>query len=156
MARPGLLAGLCRGSWLLLGAALFVAPPAWGDDALLLGAWEGGDRATRAIYGRLLVTPAFVKWSGSRANPACRVRYRLVTRKEAGAYPDALPGFDAAPGVPGYTVFRLALQRRACTRGRTALQFAIPVAKPARAELVTYDRRGRPVSWGHLDRPDGR
>jgi hypothetical protein len=44
------------------------------------------------------------------------------------------------------------LQKRACTRGRSALQFAIPVATPERAELVTYDRRGRPVSWGHLDR----
>jgi hypothetical protein len=120
-----------------------------------MGAWVGGDRASEAIYGKLAVTPAFVKWSGSRANPGCRVRYRLVASEEMDHYPDSLPDLERVPdgrGAPRYAVFRLALQKRACTRGRSALQFAIPVATPERAELVTYDRRGRPVSWGHLDR----
>ncbi len=139
----------------LLGAAIFGASPVWGADTPFLGSWMGGDRASEAVYGRLVVSPAFVKWSGSRANPGCRVRYRLVASGEAEAYPDALPGLDVFPqteAAPRYRVFRLALQQRACTRGRSALQFAIPATMPERAELVTYDRRGQPVSWGHLNR----
>jgi hypothetical protein len=139
----------------LLGAAIFGASPVLGADTPLLGTWRGGDRASEAVYGRLVVTPGFVTWSGSRANPGCRVRYRLVAREETDRYPDALPGLDAvAEGetAPRYAVFRLALQRRACTRGRSALQFAVPAAVPERAELITYDRRGQPVSWGHLTR----
>lgn len=124
-------------------------------DALLLGAWLGGDRASEAVYGNLAVTPGFIRWSGSRANPGCRVRYRLVSTEEMDHYPDSLPDPESVPegkAAPRYAVFRLALQKRACTRGRSVLQFAIPVATPERAELVTYDRRGRPVSWGHLNR----
>lgn len=139
----------------LLGTAIFGASPVWGADKLLLGTWTGADRASEAVYGRMVVSPAFVKWSGSRANPGCRVRYRLVASGEVETYPDALPGLAAFPPVeagPRYRVFRLALQQRACTRGRSVLQFAIPAAMPERAELVTYDRRGHPVSWGHLDR----
>lgn len=139
----------------LLGAAIFGASPVLGADTPFLGAWMGGDRASEAVYGRLVVSPAFVKWSGSRANPGCRVRYRLVASGEAETYPDALPGLDVLPpaeAAPRYRVFRLVLQQRACTRGRSALQFAVPAAVPERAELITYDRRGQPVSWGHLTR----
>lgn len=139
----------------LLGAAIFGAGPVLAADELIAGVWIGGDRASEAVYGRLVVTPAFVKWSGSRANPGCRVRYRLVSREETDSYPDALPGLEPVPEVgsaPRYAVFRLALQKRACTRGRSTLQFAIPAATPERAELITYDRRGQPVSWGHLNR----
>lgn len=141
----------------LLGLLAVPALSAGGDDALLLGRWEGGDRASQARFGHLVLTSTHVRWSGSRANPPCKVAYRLIKREQAEHYPDALPQLTDVPaeepGSPRYTVFRLALEKRACSGGRSQLQFAIPVATPARAELVSYDRRGQPVSWGHLERP---
>lgn len=153
----GLVPKLRRAALLLIGLLASGAVPAWGNDSLLLGAWEGGDRASQARYGRILVRQTYIKWTGSRANPGCRVGYRLVARDAVDRYPDAVldseevPRADAA--APRYTVFRLALQKRACAAGRSALQFAIPTATPDRAELITYDALGRPVSWGHLNRP---
>jgi len=153
----GALARLRRIAILVFGGMAVVLAPARAADTLLLGAWEGGDRASQARYGRVVITPYLVKWSGSAANKGCQVGYRLLSRLESDRYPDALPDADAAPrtdsGAPRYTVFLLRLKKRACAEGRSAIQFAIPQATPERAELVTYDRAGRPVSWGHLTRP---
>lgn len=145
------------------------------DHRTLIGTWDGTDRASQARYGRIRLTEKSIQWSGSRANPGCRVRYTLVTSSLERSYPDELlsntlpvpPGptdvLLAAPAnppvtvpltdiQPEFSVFRLALQKRRCTGQRSALQFAIPTTAPNQAELITYDRQGKAVSWGHLAR----
>ena len=135
----------------------------------LIGTWDGTDRASQARYGRIRVTEKSIQWSGSRANIACRVRYTLVAESLGHSYPDALPmpaptesslaaptnQLVTAPSTdlqPKFSTFRLALQKRRCAGLRSALQFAIPIGNPNQAELVTYDRHGKAVSWGHLAR----
>lgn len=146
-----------------------------GDPRTLLGTWDGTDRASQARYGRIRVTEKSIQWSGSRAISGCRVRYTLVAAGLERSYPDALPAdslpippspIDGSIDVPAnppvtnpateiqpkFSVFRLALQKRHCTGQRSALQFAILTTAPNQAELVTYDRQGKAVSWGHLAR----
>ncbi len=141
------------------------------DDQLLVGTWDAGDRASQARYGRLWVSASHLQWSGSRVYPGCRLRYTVAARETGDTYRDALPG-PAGPdrqppappngenagsaraniASPSYAVFRLALQKKPCAGGRSAMQFAIPVANPDRAELITYDENSRPVTWGHFER----
>lgn len=135
----------------------------------LIGTWDSTDRASQARYGRIRVTDKSIQWSGSRANISCRVRYTLVDESVGRSYPDALPmpaateNSLAAPAnqpvttpstdlQPEFSTFRLALQKRRCIGQRSALQFAVPTDNPNQAELVTYDRHGKAVSWGHLTR----
>lgn len=120
----------------------------------LLGDWVAGDRAGQARYGHINITDSRIAWSGSAANPGCSVSYRLQSRLDMQAYPDALPGLDAAAHSRRHQVFRLALEDRRCAGGRSELQFAIAADAPERAELIGYDRDHRPVSWGHVLRPD--
>ncbi len=147
------------------------AAAATGDDQLLVGTWDAGDRASQARYGRLWVSASHLQWSGSRVYPGCRLRYTVAAREPGHTYRDALPGL-AGPGnrppgpptgenagsareniaSPSYAVFRLALQQKPCAGGRSTMQFAIPVANPDRAELITYDGKSRPVAWGHFER----
>lgn len=121
--------------------------------APLLGTWVAGDRAAQARYGRIEVRQGEIEWSGSAANPGCRVGYRLQFRHDMPSYPDALPGLDDGARLRRHQVFRLALDSRPCTAGRGELQFAIATDAPDRAELIGYDRDHHPVSWGHVLRP---
>jgi len=133
------------------------AGAACAEQSLLTGTWDGADRASQARYGRIWITNNFIQWSGSRFNSGCRVRYSLVSDKSGNTYPDALD--VSTPVTPmetddraHYSIFRITLQKRRCIGQRSALQFAIPTKTPNRAELVTYDRHGKPVSWGNLAR----
>lgn len=139
----------------LLGA--ISAGAAGAEQSALAGTWDGVDRASQARYGRIWVTQNFIQWSGSRFNPGCRTRYSLVSEDSGNTYPDAV---DLATPVsptdadnrPRYSIFRISLQKRRCIGQRSALQFALPANDPNRAELITYDRAGKPVSWGNLAR----
>lgn len=133
------------------------AGAAWAEQSLLVGTWDGVDRASQARYGRIWVTNNFIQWSGSRFNPGCRVRYSLVSEKSGNTYPDALDVSTPLTPMetddrPRYSIFRITLQKRRCIGQRSALQFAIPTNTPNRAELITYDRQGKPASWGNLAR----
>lgn len=147
---------LARLGCFLLGA--ISAGAAWAEQSQLAGTWDGVDRASQARYGRIWVTHNFIQWSGSRFNSGCRVRYSLVSEASGDTYPDALDPASSMPPTetdnrPRYSIFRISLQNRRCIGQRSALQFAIPTATPNRAELITYDRQGKPVSWGNLARP---
>mgnify|MGYP007037373818 FL=1 len=140
---------------ILLGA--ISAGVACAEQSLLTGTWDGVDRASQARYGRIWVTDNFIQWSGSRFNPGCRTRYSLVSEESGDTYPDSLDlSGPVAPvetdNQPRYSIFRIALQKRRCIGQRSLLQFAIPTNTPNRAELITYDRHGKPVSWGNLAR----
>ena len=159
------------GTLALLGVLSWGIPAgaAGAEPALLAGAWDGVDRASQARYGRVWVTQNFIQWSGSRYNPGCRVRYSVISETAGDTYPDALATSaqsDASiahaesaremplanDAQPRYTIFRIALQKRRCIGQRSGLQFAIPNGTPDKAELITYDRSGKPVSWGFLAR----
>ena len=159
------------GTLALLGVLSWAisAGAAGAEPALLAGTWDGVDRASQARYGRIWVTQNFIQWSGSRYNPGCRVRYSVVSETTGEIYPDALAtsaptdtavaDAELAPDLqrvsdaqPRYTIFRIALQKRRCIGQRSGLQFAIPNGTPDKAELITYDRSGKPVSWGVLAR----
>ena len=159
----GTLALLGILSWAISAGA------AGSEPALLIGTWDGVDRASQARYGRIWVTQNFIQWSGSRFNPGCRVRYSVVSETVGDTYPDALATSaptdasvaraESAPELPlasdaqpRYAIFRIALQKRRCIGQRSGLQFAIPNSTPDKAELITYDRSGKPVSWGVLAR----
>jgi len=157
----GTLALLGVLSWAISAGAADAEP------ALLAGTWDGVDRASHARYGRIWVTQNFIQWSGSRYNPGCRVRYSVVSETTGEIYPDALATptdtavahAESAPDLPRasdaqprYTIFRITLQKRRCIGQRSGLQFAIPNDTPDKAELITYDRSGKPVSWGVLAR----
>jgi hypothetical protein len=159
------------GTFALLGVLSWAtsAGAAGAEPALLAGTWDGVDRASQARYGRIWVTQNFIQWSGSRYNPGCRVRYSVVSETAGYIYPDALATSaptdtavahaESAPdlprasdALPRYTIFRIALHKRRCIGQRSSLQFAIPNGTPDKAELITYDRSGKPVSWGVLAR----
>lgn len=154
----GFRAGCIRLARLGFWLGVIAAGAASAEPSQLAGTWDGVDRASQARYGRIWVTDNFIQWSGSRFNSGCRVRYSLVSEASANTYPDAL---DLASPVaqmetdnrPRYNIFRISLQKRRCIGQRSALQFAIPSATPSRAELITYDRQGKPVAWGNLARP---
>lgn len=135
-----------------LSGCISLAPGA--EATPLLGTWVAGDRAGQARYGRIDIRHSEIEWSGSPANPGCRVGYRLLYRLDQQGYPDALPGLDPAARSRRHQVFRLALESRRCAGGRSELQFAIAADAPDRAELIGYNRDHRPVSWGHVLRPD--
>lgn len=132
-------------------------PPGTGVTATgmttLLGTWIAGDRAGQARYGRFVITDSRIEWSGSTVNPGCSTGYRLLSRLDMQGYPDSLPGLDQPAAARRHQVFRLALQNRRCTAGRSELQFAIAAEAPDRAELITYGRDLQPRSWGHVLRP---
>lgn len=139
----------------LLGAISTGA--ACAEQSLLAGTWDGVDRGSQARYGRIWVTTNFIQWSGSRFNPGCRTRYSLVSAESGDTYPDSLDlsGPDSpveTDNRPRYSTFRITLQKRRCIGQRSLLQFAIPTNTPNHAELITYDRHGKPVSWGNLVR----
>lgn len=161
--------GLCTLALVGVLSWAISAGAAGAEPALLAGTWDGVDRASQARYGRIWVTQNFIQWSGSRYNPGCRVRYSVVSETAGDTYPDALTTSaptdtavahaELAPDLPRasdaqprYTIFRIALQKRRCIGQRSGLQFAIPNGTPDKAELITYDRSGKPVSWGVLAR----
>lgn len=145
-----------RARSLLLCGLIWVAGTGFAadDDRLLLGTWDAGDRASQSRYGRLWVSASHLQWSGSRVYPGCRVRYTVAAREMGDSYRDALPGQAGRENDAntGYSVFRLALEQKACAGERSAMQFAISATNPERAELITYDGQSRPVAWGHLER----
>ena len=159
------------GTLALLGVLSWAisAGAAGAEPALLAGTWDSVDPPSHARYGRIWVTQNFIQWSGSRYNPGCRVRYSVVSETAGYIYPDALATSaptdtavahaESAPdlprasdALPRYTIFRIALQKRRCIGQRSGLQFAIPNGTPDKAELITYERSGTPVSWGVLAR----
>ena len=161
--------GLCRLALVGVLSWAISAGAASAEPALLAGTWDSMDRASQARYGRIWVTQNFIQRSGSRYNPGCRVRYSVVSETAGDIYPDALTTSAptdtavahaelaqdlprASDALPRYTIFRIALHKRRCIGQRSSLQFAIPNGTPDKAELITYDRSEKPVSWGVLAR----
>lgn len=130
--------------------AAIYAQTASADQEMLLGTWNGNDRASEAIYGTMLISKRKISWGGSNPyNPYCQTTYTLVDQYSSETYPDN--PFTLVAGRT-FTIFKLKLDPQACIAQEGYIQFALPSDQDKYAEVVTYGTDDRQIGWHNFSK----
>jgi hypothetical protein len=113
-----------------LQALILVASlPAYAQEQMLLGSWDGGDRYSMAVYGTLEVTRTQLSWGGrNRFNPKCSVGYS-IEKEPPGVTFMSQTGekFTTSPDSK-FKTYLLKLKPAKCADGFTHLRLTFQLA----------------------------
>src|SRR6266571_6137834 len=127
---------------LLVLVTLGIRPSSAGEngDDLLIGVWSGGGTASRAIYGKLVITKSRISWQGETPSSFCKTTYTVVEKGTSDRYPN----MNGRP-TPGrtYRILKLKLGPPECPGNDGSFIFAFPSYAEGYAEVVTHGKDGR-------------
>jgi hypothetical protein len=135
--------------------AMFCCLPlfATAQDASLLGAWEGDDRAAQSIYGTLKIANAGLSWGGHlRHVPACRASFTLVPEQKGVEFKDQTGRSYVTSADSPFKTYLLKLKGGKCTNGVVHLRLTITNDEPGSLAMVEYRDNGEAVGWMHFAR----
>jgi hypothetical protein len=120
------------------------------ETASVVGVWDGGGRAAEAIYRTLTITDTHISWPHTHNLPKCKAAYKIVLTESGDTYPDELAIFKNLAKDRTFATVRLELEQKKCVGSLGYLQFSIPSDIPGYADVVEYDRNGKPEGWIHF------
>jgi hypothetical protein len=125
------------------------------NEDRLIGIWEGGDSASHAIYGTLVMTKDRISWGKEKSDPGCEGRYFIVAKDYAVTFPDAFPNPYADSRQQStkkkmYHIIKIKITQNTCIGVATYLQFAFPSNSVRYVDVVEYNEANRPEGWIHF------
>lgn len=131
---------------------LFASSAAIAQSNPLIGVWDGTDTAAMALYGHLNISKKTIAWPRTNNLAKCQTRYRVIAQSQGKTYADQLDAFKTDDAVTTYNTIKIKLTPKKCTGRIGYLQFALPINEPDYAEVIEYDRAGKPNGWIHFQK----
>jgi hypothetical protein len=137
-------------------AMLTYATLAWSGIEVIYGDWEGGDRATEAIFGTMTITKTRLTWKGrSPRERRCSVRYQQIPEGFGVRFKDQVgTEFVSAPDSPFQTFLLKIDDPKRCALGNTHFRMTLREDLPAKMlNYIEHHGLHRSIGWGHFFRP---
>ncbi|QPK64525.1 hypothetical protein IVG45_06085 [Methylomonas sp. LL1] len=119
-------------------------------ENMLIGVWEGGDRAVHAIYGTMMIYKDSISWGKEKSDPGCEGSYEIVSKDYADSFPGQDKTYHSLPQKRFYNIIKIKLIENTCPINTKYLQFAFPTDIPRYADVVEYDRNSDINGWLHI------
>jgi len=121
-----------------------------GDVVSIYGVWEGGGRATEAIYGTMTITPTKISWVPKNHSPKCSTSYS-VENETSGVTFRGLHNQYVTTQEPNtrYRTSLLKLKEKTCVNRMKYIRFIVDECLQGYLEYIDYDIQGG-KGYGHF------
>jgi len=127
-------------------ATLFLISPivSLAERSDLYGSWEGGDRASKSIYGTLIITETEIAWED------CVVEYELKEEEPGIVYWTSYAGIEFKTGEE--ETYLLVKKKSNCDISESGFRFTFTIKSKNYLDLIEYDGNGRMLGKMHFHR----